>query len=156
MFEIEKKFLLLNDDYYDSIKYSIEIKQCYINTNPVLRARAYDGRYFFTYKGKGLLKRTEIEIEINEVQFDELTKIAVHNVITKTRHIVPYNEYTLEIDEFDGLLKGLIMCEIEFQSEEAAENFIPPTFLGEEVTKYAAYQNSNLCKLLSIDEIRRN
>ena len=63
-------------------------------------------------------------------------------MIEKTRYKVKSGEHTFEIDEFYNENEGLIIAEVELNSEE--ENFVKPIWLGEEVTGQVKYYNSML------------
>ena len=51
-----------------------------------------------------------------------------------------------ELDIFGGVLDGLYFIEVEFESEEDAENFVPPVWFGENVSDDKRYANSYLSK----------
>ena len=71
-------------------------------------------------------------------------KICEPGVIDKIRYLVKKGNHTFEIDEFFGDNQGLIIAEVELQSEH--ETFEKPAWLGEEVTGYTKYYNSMLMK----------
>jgi adenylate cyclase len=62
--------------------------------------------------------------------------------IEKTRHIVPFKGFRWELDVFSGENEGLLVAELELESED--EQFPKPPWLGEEVTGDLRYSNSNL------------
>jgi len=143
--EIEKKFTVkeLPDlSGYDCHK----IEQAYINRKPTLRIRRQDDDYYFTYKGEGLMAREEYNLPLNEESYYHLRVKADGKIITKTRYLIPYDQYTIELDVFEGDLAPLIIAEVEFPTVEEAENFIPPAWFAEDVTSDPKYQNSNLSK----------
>ena len=68
--------------------------------------------------------------------------------IEKTRYLIPYNEkLTIELDIFHNDLSPLILAEVEFESEDEANNFTPPEWFGEDVTFSPKYHNSNLSQI---------
>ena len=148
--EIERKFLIktlpenLNEYKYHSLI------QGYLNTSPVVRVRKEDDTYYLTYKGSGLLSRTEYNLPLNEESFHHLLEKADGNIISKKRYEIPYIQdnviYTIELDIFDAPFSPLIMAEVEFESEEVAAAFSIPEWFGKEVTYDSAYHNSNLSK----------
>ncbi len=143
--EIEKKFTVkeLPDlSGYDRHK----IEQAYINRKPTLRIRRQDDDYYFTYKGEGLMAREEYNLPLNEESYYHLREKADGKIITKTRYLIPYDQYTIELDVFEGDLAPLIIAEVEFPTIEEAENFVPPAWFAEDVTSDPKYQNSNLSK----------
>jgi CYTH domain-containing protein len=51
---------------------------------------------------------------------------------------------TAEVDVFGGALAPLVLAEVEFESEDAADRFDAPAWMGREVTEDARYKNRNL------------
>ena len=147
MTEIERKFLVKSDDFKKESKKKTHFIQAYLNTNPerTIRIRVTDDKAFMTIKGKssenGLTRfEWEKEIELNEAK--ELLKICEPGKIEKYRYEVDHGDHVYEIDEFLEDNKGLVLAEVELQSEE--ETFKKPEWLGQEVTGNLAYYNSNL------------
>ena len=85
--------------------------------------------------------REEWEYEIPEVEANELLKLCPV-VLEKKRFEVQLGGHIFEVDEFLGANKGLILAEIELDSEE--ETFEKPDWLGPEVTGDTRYYNSQL------------
>jgi CYTH domain-containing protein len=52
----------------------------------------------------------------------------------------------VELDVFSGKNNGLVIAEVEFETQEQAELFQKPDWFGKEVTNDLAYRNSNLSK----------
>lgn len=143
--EIERKFTI--KELPDlSVYPSKKLVQAYLNTDPVIRIRREDDAYYLTYKGKGLLVREEYNLPLNQESFEHLLPKADGIVISKTRYCIPYEKYTIELDVFENELAPLIMAEVEFESEEEAHAFIPPTWFAEDVTNDKRYHNSNISK----------
>jgi len=143
--EIERKFTIKKLPALSNYPYK-KLTQAYLNTDPVIRIRREDNDYFFTYKGKGLLAREEYNLPLNKESFEHLLPKADGLIISKTRYLIPYEKYTIELDVFEGDLAPLIMAEVEFASEEEAHAFIPPAWFLEDVTQDKRYHNSNLSK----------
>jgi adenylate cyclase len=141
--EIERKFLV-HKEKLPSLGEGTKILQAYLGFKPVVRVRVTDGEGVLTFKGKGLLSRQEIEVGIDRDTASALLDLRVENtkVIEKTRHLISYSGKTWELDIFEGVLSGLIVAEIELESED--EVFELPPWAGSEVTFDPAYQNSNL------------
>ncbi len=149
MIEIERKFLVRSEKFKAEAFKKLEIKQGYLNSDPLrtTRIRIQDEHAFITIKGKSSesgLSRFEWEKEIPYGEALELLKLCEPGVIEKTRYLVKSEEFTFEIDEFFGDNKGLEIAEIELKSEE--DNFKKPDWLGEEVTGDKRYYNSQLSK----------
>lgn len=122
------------------------IEQAYLCTQPVVRVRRRGEEYWLTCKGKGLLVREEFELPLTEEAYRHLLAKADGLVIEKDRYCIPLGEYIVELDVFDGLLAPLVIAEVEFPSEEAALDFCPPEWFGEDVTMDPSYANANLSK----------
>lgn len=143
--EIERKFTIKQLPDLSNYPYK-KLTQAYLNTDPVIRIRREDNDYFLTYKGKGLLAREEYNLPLNEESFHHLLPKADGLVISKTRFLIPYENYTIELDVFEGALAPLIIAEVEFDSEKEAYSFIPPSWFDQDVTQDKRYHNSNLSK----------
>lgn len=152
--EIEKKFLVKSiplelENYRKSV-----ITQGYISTSPVIRIRQKNKQYYLTCKSKGLMAREEFEIEITSNEYMNLAKKVDNNLIEKTRYYIPLeNNLVIELDIFNGILKGLVVAEVEFSSIEEANDFIAPDWFSEEVTHDVRYHNSYLCQINSIKDL---
>ncbi len=149
MIEIERKFLVRSEQYKTDSSKNVEIKQGYLNSHPerTTRIRIQNKIAFITIKGKSSksgLSRFEWEKEISADEALELLKICEPGTIEKTRYFVKSGEFTFEIDEFYGDNNGLVVAEIELNSE--GDSFIKPKWLGEEVTGDLRYYNSQLSK----------
>ena len=62
--------------------------------------------------------------------------------IDKIRYIVKRDGHVWEIDEFHGDNQGLLVAEVELESEDEA--IIKPDWLGDEVTADPRYYNVSL------------
>ncbi|SNR68072.1 CYTH domain-containing protein [Lutibacter flavus] len=147
--EIERKFLVKNDDFKKESFKETKIVQGFLSTVPerTVRIRIKGDKGFITVKGignKSGTSRYEWEREISVEDATDLLKISEPGVIDKTRNNVKSGEHTFEVDEFYGENDGLIVAEVELGSEN--ENFIKPNWLGEEVTGQVKYYNSMLMK----------
>ena len=63
-------------------------------------------------------------------------------MIDKHRYLVPFDGHIFEVDEFHGANEGLVIAEVELQSED--ENYEKPDFIGPEVTGDIHFRNSSL------------
>ncbi|MBQ2187222.1 MAG: CYTH domain-containing protein [Bacteroidales bacterium] len=148
--EIERKFLVAGD--YKSEAYtSVRITQGYLSRVPerVVRVRIKGDKGFITIKGTTNdtgLSRFEWEKEIPLADAQSLLKLAEPGVIDKTRHLIKNTDgrHIWEVDEFHGDNEGLVMAEIELESEN--DLFDKPSWLGKEVTGDKRYYNAYLSK----------
>jgi adenylate cyclase len=109
-----------------------------------VRLRQTDGRFFQTVKSEGGLVRDEIEIELTKDQFELLWRASAGRRLKKTRYTLPWEGKKVEIDVYHGSLAGLIIAEVEFTSASVSTRFVPPPWLGAEVTEDKHYKNVNL------------
>lgn len=147
--EIERKFLVKNDDYKREAYQKKEMKQGYLNAdkNRTVRIRIANDKAFITIKGKSNSSGTtrfEWEKEIDKNEAEQLLALCKPSIIDKTRFLVKSNHHTFEIDEFYGDNQNLVVAEIELSSEK--ETFEKPLWLGKEVTGDKKYYNSSLSK----------
>ena len=155
--EIERKFTLktlpANLEQYPFL----HIEQAYLNVDPVVRVRKENEQYYLTYKGSGMLARTESNLPLTEEAYYHLRQKADGKIISKKRYLIPLKNprfkegfptppedysLTIELDVFEPPLAPLIMAEVEFGSKEAAEGFLPPDWFDEEVTFRKEFHNS--------------
>ena len=147
MLEIERKFLVKSNDFKKEAFRKNDIAQGYLNSNPerTVRVRIKGESGFITIKGKGNetgTTRFEWETEISLLEAKSLLALCEKGVIQKTRHEVKMGEHIFEVDEFHAENSGLLLAEIELESE--TETFETPNWLGAEVTQDKRYYNSYL------------
>ena len=143
--EIERKYLV--STLPDNLEqYTCkQIEQGYLATDPVVRIRRSNDKYTLPYKGRGLMVREEYNLPLNAESFEHLKEKIDGILIKKRRYLIPYGEkYTIELDIFEGELAPLQLAEVEFETEEEANSFIPPEWFGEDVTFSTKYHNSTL------------
>lgn len=145
--EIERKYLI--DTLPDHLEqYECrQIVQGYLNIDPVVRIRKSNDKYTLTYKGAGLMCREEYNLPLNAEAFAHLKEKIDGILIEKKRYLIPLTEkLTIELDVFEGKLAPLVLAEVEFETKEEAELFVPPAWFGEDVTFSSKYHNSTLSK----------
>lgn len=149
MVEIERKFLLLNNAFQKEAYTKNRIKQGYLSSVPerTVRIRLKGNKGFITIKGisnDSGMSRFEWEKEIPFQEAEKLLLLCEKGVIDKTRYEVKIGTHIFEVDEFYGENQGLVVAEIELESE--SEDFEKPLWLGKEVTNDKKYYNSYLSK----------
>ncbi|MDN3620909.1 CYTH domain-containing protein [Polaribacter undariae] len=147
--EIERKFLVKNDDFKSESFAHKSIKQGYLNSdkNRTVRVRISDEKAFMTIKGKSNATGTtrfEWEKEIDKAEAESLLLLCEPSLIDKTRYLVKVGNHTFEVDEFYGDNQGLTVAEVELNSE--TETFTKPNWLDQEVTGDVKYYNSSISK----------
>jgi adenylate cyclase len=145
--EIERKFLVVNTDFLAESSEKFRIVQGYLNSNPerTVRVRIKGEKGYITIKGKGNesgLTRFEWEKEIAVSEAVALLQLCENGVIDKIRYNVMFENHLFEVDVFSGENEGLIVAEIELQSEN--ETFTKPNWLGDEITTDEKYYNAYL------------
>lgn len=143
--EIERKFLVRELPNLNMYRFHV-IEQAYLCTEPVVRIRKEDDNYYMTYKAKGFLEREEYNLPLTKESYYHLRSKADGNIITKRRYLIEYLTHTIELDIFEGVLKGLVIAEVEFDSTSSAKAFIPPEWFGEDVTYKEEYHNNYLSR----------
>lgn len=145
--EIERKFLV-RGSAWKTLGQGVAIRQGYLSTNPdrVVRVRIEDDKATLTIKGRtNGITRGEWEYAIPLADADQLLNdLCERPLIEKTRTRILYEGMTWEVDEFFGDNLGLVVAEIELESE--AQAFSKPDWIAEEVTDDARYFNANLLR----------
>ena len=149
MIEIERKFLVSSDAFKNDALRKNHIAQGYLNSAPdrTVRVRIKGDTGYLTIKGKSNetgLSRFEWEKEIPLADAKALLLLCEKGIIEKNRYEVPVGKHLFEVDEFFGENEGLLLAEVELQSE--SEFFEKPHWLGDEVTQDQRYYNSYLSK----------
>ena len=144
--EIERRFLVKDTSVLKG-KNFVGILQGYVHIGEksVSRVRLIDNKKaYFTVKGKkGSISRLEYEYEINVGDAKEmLEKICIKPLIVKKRYFLKQANFLWEIDVFEEENKGLVIAEIELESEN--QPFEKPLWLGEEISEDERYYNYSL------------
>lgn len=157
--EIERKFLV-DVGTLPLAESSVKLTQGYIAEQPVVRVR-YEGeqhaptRAWITFKGGGLLTRTEQEFEVPEA--DRQKAVTLLHSMSQTG-ILQKIRYFHEVLESDGTRRewtvdqflspltvaGLWMAEVELPTEDT--KFKKPGWVTKEVTSDPQYTNAKLVK----------
>lgn len=153
--EIERKFLVKEIPTIPKGSKTYEIEQYYTSIKPEIRFRkvrninSNQSHYYLTRKGIGAQIREEIETSINETLYTANQNYMKGRVIRKIRTRIPINgNLVAELDVYQDI--DLKVVEVEFENERAANEFIPPDWFGEEVTRDYRYKNKNLA---TVDEV---
>ncbi len=146
--EIERKFLLVNDNWRTQVSKSINYRQGYLqgDEHSSVRIRVSDDTAKINIKSATIgAQRHEYEYDIPAQDAHELLNTLCHKpLVEKTRHLVVIKQHTWEIDEFSADNQGLIVAEIELSQVD--EKFEKPAWVGLEVTDDVRYYNNQLAK----------
>lgn len=144
--EIERKFLLKNDNWRQQVVESRRIFQGYLTQNrgsSSVRVRLDGDQANINIKSRELaITRQEYEYSIPVDDAQTMLETLCDEALEKTRHILEYQGHIWEIDEFSGKNAGLVVAEIELQREDT--EFAKADWLGEEVSEDVRYYNVNL------------
>jgi len=145
--EIERKFRTNGVDFLADQE-GERLTQGYLSHDPraTVRLRVQGDRAWLTIKGKTHgASRSEFEYPIPSADAHAmLEEMCPEGVIDKTRYRIQVGEHVWEVDEFHGDNQGLVVAEVELDSED--QPFERPPWLGEEVTDDPRYYNSALSR----------
>jgi len=144
--EIERKFLLLNN-LWKSEAVGVHYKQAYLNEkgDNTIRVRIEGKQAKLTIKSKATnISRMEFEYDIPMEDAEKLFLIAKTPAVEKYRYKIEYAGNIWEVDEFLGDNEGLVIAEIELESEN--QTFQKPSWIGMEVSGDKRYTNANLAR----------
>jgi CYTH domain-containing protein len=159
--EIERKFLIDENLLPDLTAYPyMQIMQGYLDLKdktavrlrevkfiPSIGKGSFTKKHFWTVKGEGFLNHKEHEVLISKPQFQTMWEPFSKLVLHKDRYgLCGINNDLVEIDFFKKDLFGLIMAEVEFETIELANAYVPEPFMIEEVTHKSEYSNYSLAK----------
>ena len=142
--EIERKFLVTGDAWREGAP-GTEFMQGYLSRDPArsVRVRLAGDSAWLTIKGPSTgLSRPEFEYPIPPADARALLELCPEPPIEKTRFRIDHHGHQWEIDEFHGANAGLILAEIELESEDAS--FARPAWAGREVSRDPRYFNASL------------
>lgn len=146
--EIERKFLVCNDSWRGKHQKMTRMRQGYLCAaeNCVVRVRLDDENGWLTVKGRtSNISRPEFEYTIPREEAEKmLLGMSSGVIIEKIRYVVNYKGNEWVIDEFAGANEGLILAEIELESEQ--QDFEKPEWAGEEVSQDHRYCNASLSR----------
>lgn len=145
-FEIERKFLVLNDGWRTSLIDSDVIRDGLVGEQNGEKVRvrvARAGAWLTVKSDRSGPSRLEYEYAIPRSDAEEmLTRICDQNIFVKTRHKVGHAGSIWLVDVYDGRLTGIVLAEIELQSED--EYFELPDWVGQEVTNHPRFHKRHI------------
>lgn len=146
-FEVERKFLVTGRPWVAGPP-AVRYRQGYLSAikERTVRVRLEGDRAALTVKGPTTgVRRLEFEYEIPVADAARmLDELCERPLIEKDRYRIPHGSHTWEVDVFHGDNEGLVVAEIELAS--ADEPFVPPPWLGREVSDDPRYFNANLVR----------
>ncbi|MEN8133434.1 MAG: CYTH domain-containing protein [Pseudomonadota bacterium] len=142
--EIERKFMVKEGPWREAIAKTY--RQGYLSTvkERTVRVRTINGKGYLTVKGITVgATRLEFEYEIPYEDAEKLLdSLCEKPLIEKDRYTLYHGGFVWEVDVFFGDNEGLIVAEVELQSEDQV--FERPDWVTDEVTNDPRYYNANL------------
>ena len=143
--EIERRFLLKNDNWKEFITKKIFIEQGYLSKSLddwIIRIRLTGNDFKIAFK-KHIESFTNFEFEYSIPQSDgEIIMSNLSNIIKKERFFLEVEKKSWIIDCFKENNHPLEIAEIELSNE--AEDFSLPSFISNEITGLTDYSNFSL------------
>ena len=143
--EIERRFLIKNDNWKEFITEKIFIEQGYLSNsldNWIIRIR-FTGKDFKIAFKKHIKSFTNFEFEYSIPQKDGETIMSnLSNTIKKERFFLKIEKKSWIIDCFKENNYPLEIAEIELSNEQ--EDLILPSFIEKEITGLKHYSNFSL------------
>ncbi|MEB4589913.1 CYTH domain-containing protein [Candidatus Thiothrix sp. Deng01] len=144
--EIERKFLLVSDDWRRLAVRAESFRQGYLSNSKraSVRVRVANDKATLNIKGMTIgIERPEYEYGLPLQDAAELLdQLCERPLIEKTRHFVEFGGKLWEIDEFHGDNAGLVVAEVELASPDEA--IAMPEWVGKEVSHLERYYNVRL------------
>ncbi|GHT76807.1 CYTH domain-containing protein [Bacteroidia bacterium] len=155
MIEIERKFLV-KGDFLPFVSKTEKIVQAYLLAEPekTVRIRIKGDSAYLTVKGEANangFSRLEFEYPIPVEDAQKMLALTATGRIEKERNYVLFGDHLFEVDVFHGKHEGLIIAELELESEDEA--FEKPEWLGEEVTGDERYYNAYLANQIAHNSV---
>jgi adenylate cyclase len=145
-FEIERKFLVRDDDWKRLATGHSSIRQAYLSSNGKASIRVRikgDGTATLSIKSRPAdLRRLELEYPVPTLEAEALMQLRQGSVVEKVRYVIPHGDLAWEVDVFEGENLGLVIAEIELRHEH--QHVELPPWIGPEVTGQQQYYNSSL------------
>ncbi|MEO3471261.1 CYTH domain-containing protein [Roseomonas sp. CAU 1739] len=139
--EIERKFLVMNDDWRAGVTRMVRLRDGLVATFGAGKVRvrvalgaAGPARAWVGLKGpRQGITRTEYEYEVPVAEAESmLAEFCPGRIVEKTRHLVPHAGLVWEVDVYDGFLAGVTYAEVEL--DHPGQTVVLPPWIGREVT----------------------
>ena len=144
-FEIERRFLIKNDNWKEFINKKIYIEQGYFSESIdgwIIRVRLIGKSSKITLK-KHIKSFTNFEFEYSIPRSDAETIMSnLSSTIKKERFFLEVEKKSWIIDCFKENNYPLVIAEIELSNED--EYLLLPSFISKEITGLTHYSNFNL------------
>ena len=144
--EIERKFLVANDEWRLSVVGSVSIRDGLIAAYQGRKVRVRISGDIATVAIEGQrtgIVRPEFEYEIPIADAERmLSTVCRDDTLEKQRFFVEDTGATWHVDVYGGILQGVVIAEIELERE--TQELILPRWMGKEVTGDSFYKKINM------------
>src|SRR6516165_5074063 len=144
--EIERKFLVANNEWRQSAVRSVNIRDGLIAVYKDRKVRVRISGDIATIASKGPrtgIVRPEFEYEIPIADAERMLSTLCHDdTLEKQRFFVEDAGATWQVDVYGGILQGVVIAEIELKQE--SQELILPDWIGKEVTGDIFYKKVNM------------
>ncbi len=141
--EIERKFLVINDDWKKQVYKQEHYIQAYLYTNDKssTRIRICNDKANINIKSSTIgITRAEYDYELPIDEAKEIVEnLCERPFIEKMRYFVRHVEHVWEIDVFARENEGLVVAEVELES--TIQTFEKPNWAGQDVSDDPKYYN---------------
>jgi CYTH domain-containing protein len=146
--EIERTFLVANDGWRGAVARRERLVDglVAVSDGRKVRVRLYEDRATLTIKTRrvgAVREEFEYPIPMDDAR-DLLARHCGATELTKIRHVVPYEGFDWVVDEYEGMLAGVILAEIELPREDTM--FPLPPWIGREVTLDPAWRKGEMVR----------
>lgn len=140
---IERRFFVTGDGWRTGS--GVRMLQGYLNKDMdrTVRVRIEGDRAFLTVKGRkdsALSEGFNYEIPVPDAK--KMVVLCEGPVVVKMRHQIEHNGVQWKVDEFLGENAGLVVAEVEVESEDQLID--KPSWIAQEVTDDPRFYNANL------------
>ena len=147
--EIERKFLLANDDWKREVIKSEHLRDGLIGRFGLgkVRVRLTESNAWLTIKGPSDgISRPEFEYEIPRADAELMLRTLCQGdpVLEKVRYTVPFGGLEWTIDVYMGPLSGVVLAEVELKHPDQQPQL--PSWIGDEVTNDPRFEKGNLAR----------
>lgn len=146
--EIERKFLVKDMPSLIGIK-RLSQERYFLQRGDLFEESMKRKGIFFSYESKFTLSKKEKTRERVFVSKDEFEKLKVKGtqVLERDSYLLHKKSPVVSIKKYKGIYKGLVLAEVEFDSVEELEQFVPFDWMGEEVTDTLLGKDAKLIDL---------
>lgn len=145
--EIERKFFVREMPNLSGIK-PLHYERYFLKCKDGVEERISKVNDKYVYERKtevSTLERSREKKDLSEQEFIQLKEKSSEAIIRERYNISSNPDIAIEI--YHGKFEGLIRVEVEFETEEEADSFVPLPWMGKEMTGLPIARDSKLLDL---------